>query len=58
MKKIIYDSWIARNLLFKGYTTITLTAFVCTRYKSEAEMPKRYAITNARTRGSGLKCSY
>jgi hypothetical protein len=38
MKKVIYDSWIARNLLFKGYSTITLTAFVFTRYKSKEEM--------------------
>lgn len=51
MKKIIYDSWIARNLLFKGYTTITLTAFVCPRYKSEAEMPqaiRNHECTHAR----------
>lgn len=48
MKKIIYDSWIARNLLFKGYTTITLTAFVRTRYKSEAEMPHTQSRMHAR----------
>lgn len=51
MKKVIYDSWIARNLLFKGYSTITLTAFVFTRYKSKEEMPqhvRNHECTHAR----------
>lgn len=39
MKKIFYNSWIANHLLFKGYSTITLTAFVCTKLKEE-EMPQ------------------
>lgn len=39
MKKIFYNSWIAKHLLFKGYSTITLTAFVCTKL-SEEEMPQ------------------
>ena len=41
MKKIMYDSWIAKHLLFKNYSTITLAAWVCTRYKNKDEMPQR-----------------
>ena len=51
MKKVIYDSWIAKNLLFKGYTTITLTAFVFTRYNNKDEMPqhvRNHECTHAR----------
>ena len=51
MKKVIYDSWISKNLLFKGYTTITLTAFVFTRYNNKDEMPqhvRNHECTHAR----------
>lgn len=51
MKKIRYNSWIARNLLFKGYKTITLAAWVCTKCKSKEEMPQRvrnHECTHAR----------
>ena len=51
MKKIRYNSWIANNLLFNGYSTITLAAWVCTRYKSKGEMPQRvrnHECTHAR----------
>lgn len=41
MKKIRYNSWIARTILFPGFSTITLAAFVCTTYKSKEEMPQR-----------------
>lgn len=41
MKKIIYNSWIAKNLLFAGYNTITLAVWVCTRFKTEETMPQR-----------------
>lgn len=51
MKKIRYNSWIARNLLFKGYQTITLAAWVCTKCKSKDEMPqwmRNHECTHAR----------
>lgn len=51
MKKIRYNSWIARNLLFKGYQTITLAAWVCTKCKSKEEMPqwmRNHECTHAR----------
>ena len=50
MKKIRYNSWIANNLLFKGYSTITLAAWVCTKW-SEEEMlqsTKNHECTHAR----------
>lgn len=40
MKKIRYNSWIARNFLCEGYETITLAAWVCTKCKSKEEMPQ------------------
>lgn len=51
MKKIRYNSWIARNLLFKGYQTITLAAWVCTRCKNKDEMSQKsrnHECTHAR----------
>lgn len=51
MKKIIYNSWIANHLLFPAYSTITLAAWVCTRYKSKEGMPQRvrnHECTHAR----------
>lgn len=36
MKKVFYDSWIAKHLLFATYTTITLFAWVFTKW-SERE---------------------
>lgn len=36
MKKVFYEHWIAKYLLFKGYTTITLMAWVFTKW-SEAQ---------------------
>lgn len=51
MKKIRYNSWIARNLLFSGYQTITLAAWVCTKCKSKEEMPqwmRNHECTHAR----------
>lgn len=51
MKKIRYNSWIAKNLLFSGYQTITLAAWVCTKCKSKEEMPQRvrnHECTHAR----------
>lgn len=40
MKKIIYDSRIARHLLMKSFSTITIAAWVLTKYKTVAEMPQ------------------
>lgn len=39
MKKIHYESWIAKTFLWNNYSTITLTAFVCTKMSKE-EMPQ------------------
>lgn len=37
MKKVFYESWIAKHLLFASYTTITLFAWVFTKWsKGEA----------------------
>lgn len=41
MKKIFYNSWLARKFLWANYTTITLAAFVCTKYKTKEEMPQK-----------------
>lgn len=35
MRKVFYDSWIAKHLLFPGYSTITLFAWVFTKYSKE-----------------------
>lgn len=51
MKKIRYNSWIARTFLWGNYNTITLAAWVCTKYKSKDEMPQRirnHECTHAR----------
>lgn len=32
MKKVFYESWIAKHLLFSGYSTITLFAWVFTKW--------------------------
>lgn len=32
MKKVFYNSWLARTFLFYGYSTITLFAWVFTKY--------------------------
>lgn len=51
MKKIRYNSWLARHFLFPSYSTITLAAWVCTRYKGKEEMPQRvrnHECTHAR----------
>jgi hypothetical protein len=51
MKKILYDNWIARTFLWGDYDTITLAAWVCTKYKNKEEMPQRirnHECTHAR----------
>lgn len=51
MKKIRYNSFIARNFLWKDYNTITLAAWVCTKCMSKEEMPqstRNHECTHAR----------
>lgn len=51
MKKILYNSWISRTFLWGNYNTITLAAWVCTKFKNEGEMPQRirnHECTHAR----------
>ena len=50
MKKIIYKSWVARHLLFPGYSTITLAAWVCTKWSKEEmlQTTKNHECTHAR----------
>lgn len=51
MKKIRYNSWIARTFLWENYETITLAAWVCTKCKSKEEMPqstRNHECTHAR----------
>ena len=40
MKKIVYNSWVARHILLPGYSTITITAWVLTKYKNDKDMPQ------------------
>lgn len=35
MKKVFYESWIARHLLLPGYSTITLFAWIFTKYSEK-----------------------
>lgn len=51
MKKIRYNSFIARNFLWENYDTITLAAWVCTKCMSKEEMPqstRNHECTHAR----------
>lgn len=51
MKKICYNSWIARHFLFPSYSTITLAAWVCTKFKTKETMPqyvRNHECTHAR----------
>ena len=51
MKKIRYNSWIARTFLWENYETITLAAWVCTKCKSKSEMSqadRNHECTHAR----------
>lgn len=51
MKRICYNSWIARTLLWGNYNTITLAAWVCTKCKNKDEMPqwmRNHECTHAR----------
>lgn len=46
MTKIHYNNWLARLILFKGYSTITLGPFILTKMK-EGQLPD-YAINEER----------
>lgn len=51
MKKIRYNSFLARTFLYGDYNTITLAAWVCTKCKSKEEMPqwmRNHECTHAR----------
>ena len=50
MKKVFYRSWIAKHLLFAGYSTITLLAWVFTKWsKTEARQSTiNHECTHAR----------
>ena len=51
MKKIRYNSFLARNFLWENYDTITLAAWVCTKCMSKEEMPqstRNHECTHAR----------
>lgn len=51
MKKIRYNSRLARMFLYGDYYTITLAAWVCTKYKNKEEMPqwvRNHECTHAR----------
>lgn len=51
MKKIRYNSLIARTFLWKNYNTITLAAWVCTKCMSKEEMTqstRNHECTHAR----------
>lgn len=51
MKKIRYNSLLARLFLYGDYNTITLAAWVCTKCKSKEEMPqwmRNHECTHAR----------
>lgn len=40
MKRIRYNSWFARTFLFGDFDTISIAAWVCTKVKSEKELPQ------------------
>ena len=48
MKKIFYDSWLAKTLLFAGYSTITLAAWVLTKNKTLSQGTINHECTHAR----------
>lgn len=51
MKKIRYNSRLAKMFLWGNFNTITLAAWVCTKYKNKEEMPqyiRNHECTHAR----------
>lgn len=48
MKKVFYDSWLAKAILFSGYSTITICAWVLTIYKTLRQETINHECTHAR----------
>lgn len=48
MKKVFYDSKIAKAILFDGYSTITIFAWVLTIYKKLTQETINHECTHAR----------
>lgn len=48
MKKVFYDNWIAKHLLFATYSTITLCAWVLTKCESLSQRVINHECTHAR----------
>lgn len=48
MKKVFYDSKVAKAILFDGYSTITLLAWVFTKYKTLMQETINHECTHAR----------
>ena len=46
MKKVFYESWIAKHLLFAGYSTITLFAWVFTKWSTEVGRMRQSTINH------------
>lgn len=48
MKKVFYDSWVAKFFLMSGYNTITLGPFVYTKRKVLSQAVINHECTHAR----------
>ncbi len=48
MKKVFYNSWLAKAILFSGYSTITLFAWVFTKCKELSQAVINHECTHAR----------
>lgn len=48
MKKVFYDSWLAKAILFPSYSTITLLAWVFTKCKELSQAVINHECTHAR----------
>lgn len=48
MKKVFYDSKVAKAILFDGYSTITIFAWVLTVYKKLTQETINHECTHAR----------
>lgn len=48
MKKVFYNNWIAKHLLFATYSTITLCAWVLTKHHALSQRVINHECTHAR----------
>lgn len=48
MKKVFYNSWLAKTILLAGYSTITLAAWVFTKYSELRQAVINHECTHAR----------